>query len=101
MNFLIFRDFFRILCIYFRFNLLKTIKKRLKRGDIFARDPRGCDVARKAMWQSYADPREHLRGAEVTRDIILYRVIVHISIPYSEFKLSLLFATSYKPNLFL
>ena len=49
-------------------------------------DPRGCDVARKATWQSHVGPRECLRGAEVTRGmhylyiLVLYRVIVHISI---------------------
>ena len=53
------------------------------------RDPRGCDVARKATWQSHKDPRERLRGADVTRVhiyilYIIHRVIVHISIPYSE-----------------
>ena len=31
------------------------------------RDPRGCDVACKATGQSHADPRERLRGEEVTR----------------------------------
>ena len=58
----------------------------IKGGFIFARDPRGCDVARKATWQSHAGPRERLHGAEVTRVmyylyiLVLYRVIVHISI---------------------
>ena len=28
-------------------------------------DPRGCDMARKAMWQSHADPHERLHGADV------------------------------------
>ena len=45
-----------------------------------------------ATWHS--GPRERLRGAEVTRVcififIIIIRVIIHISIPYSEFKLTL------------
>ena len=31
-----------------------------------------CDVARKAMWQSHAGPRECLRGAEVTRGQYFY-----------------------------
>ena len=70
----------------FDLNLLKTIKKMIKRGFIFTRDPRGCDVARKATWQSHAGPRERMRGAEVTRGhylylIVIYRVIVHISLP--------------------
>ena len=34
----------------FDLNLLKKIKKRLKRGLIFTQVPRGCDVARKATW---------------------------------------------------
>ena len=38
-----------------------------------------------ATWQSHADPRGRLRGAEVTRGqylflLVLDRVIVHISI---------------------
>ena len=38
------------------------------------RDPRGCDVARKATSQSHTSPREGLRGAEVTRvHIYIYR----------------------------
>ena len=36
-------------------------------GFIFARDPRGCDVARKATWQTHTGPRERLHGTEVTR----------------------------------
>ena len=43
-----------------------------KRGFIFARDPRGCDVAGKATWQSHANPRKRLHGAEVTRDMHIY-----------------------------
>ena len=39
-------------------------------GFIFALDPRGCDMARKAAWQSHADPRERLRGADVTHIFI-------------------------------
>ena len=46
-------------------------------------------MARKATWQSHTDPRERLRGADVTRVHIYYiyiilRVIVHVSIPYSK-----------------
>ena len=60
MIFTIFRDF----SVFFR--IFKTVslilfsifnnknKKKLKKG---ARDPRGCDVARKATWQRHADPR--------------------------------------------
>ena len=52
--------------------MIKKIKKWAKMGFIFARDPRGCYVACKATWQSQADPRERLRGAEVTRDMHIY-----------------------------
>ena len=67
---------------------------------MFKRDPRGCDVARKATWQSHGGPRERQRGAEVTRGhylylIVLYRVVVHISIRYFRFKLALIFVISY------
>ena len=34
--------------------------------------PRGCDVAHKATWQSHTDPRERLRGVEVTRGKHIY-----------------------------
>ena len=30
-------------------------------------DPRGCNVARKATWQSHASPCERLHGVEVAR----------------------------------
>ena len=63
MNFLIFRDFPEFI---FEFKSFKKIKKRIKRGLVFARDPCECDVARKATWQSHADPRKRLRGADVT-----------------------------------
>ena len=32
-------------------------KKKSKKGHIIARVPHGCDVARKATWQSHAGPR--------------------------------------------
>ena len=70
MNFLIFRDFSGFFLNYFRFLMIKSELKRLKRGYIFTRDPRGCDVALRATWQRHAGPRECLHGAEVTRDII-------------------------------
>ena len=72
MNFLIFRDFPDFSEFIFEFKSFKTIKKRIKRGVIFTQDPRGCNVARKATWQSNADPRKCLRGVEVTR------VYIHI-----------------------
>ena len=70
MNFLNFRDFSKIFRIYFRFKSLKIIKKRIKRGYIFVRDPRECDMACKATWQSHVDPRERVRGTELTRGFI-------------------------------
>ena len=56
------------------FKSIKTIKIN-KKGLFFVRDPRGCDVARKATWQNQVDPRERLRGAEVTRVCIFTRNI--------------------------
>ena len=52
----------------------------------FARDPYGCDVARKATWQSHAGPRSAYaaRCDMYIIYILLLRVIVHISIPYFE-----------------
>ena len=44
-----FRDFFR-----FNFDLNKI--KMNKKGAKSARVPRGCDMARKATWQSHANP---------------------------------------------
>ena len=70
MNFLIFRDFSGIFLNLFKYILdFKYIKIIIikKRGLLIAQDPRGCDVARKTTWQSHADPRECLRGSEVTR----------------------------------
>ena len=71
MSFTIFRNFLEFLWIYlsifFIFKLIKTIKNEAKKGLFISRDPRVCDVARKAMWQSHAAPRECLRGAKVIR----------------------------------
>ena len=44
----------------------------MQKGDIFRANTRGCDVARKALWQSHADPRECLRGTEVTYTYIYF-----------------------------
>ena len=71
MNFLIFWDFSEFIL---EFKSLKVIKKLIKRGVLFARDPCGCDMARKATWQSHTNPHERLHGAEVTH--------VHIYIYY-------------------
>ena len=49
------------------FTDLILFKKGPKRGVIIARDPRGCDVARKATCKSHASLRERLRGAELVR----------------------------------
>ena len=68
MNILIFREFLEIFLNLFKiFKVLKSIKNAKKEGSFIAWDPRGCDVAWRAMWQSHADPRECQRGADVTR----------------------------------
>ena len=70
-------DFYNFLCISglsefnFNLNLLKIIQKIDKKGLIFARDPRGCNMACKATWQSHTGPCERLRGAEVTWPILV------------------------------
>ena len=75
MNFLILWIFFQIFLNFFSIcKVLKTIKKG-KRGYFITWDPRGCDVARKATWQSHADPRECLRGADVTR-VYIYLLVI-------------------------
>ena len=66
MNFLILRDFLEFSEFIFDFKSIKTMKKIIKRGLLIARDPRGCDVARKATWQSHTNPRECLHGVEMT-----------------------------------
>ena len=73
MNFLIFRDFFEFI---FDFKSIKKIKIKAKMSLFFAQDPRGCDVARKATWQSHADPRKRLRGAEVTCALFIFNRII-------------------------
>ena len=50
----------------------KNINKKLK---IWARGPRGCDVARKATWQRHVDPR----SAPTWREYILYIIIITYS----------------------
>ena len=47
------------------FFILNSLK-RGKKGEFYRSGP-GCDVARKATWQSHASPRGCLRGAEVAR----------------------------------
>ena len=52
----ILRDFFWIFLINFTIFNIKNDLNKGKKGDISARDPRGCDVARKATWQRHAGP---------------------------------------------
>ena len=70
------------------------------------RVPRGCDVARNATWQSHASPREHLRGAEVTRGQYLYLPYIVYNIyrspDYRETKLlTIITASPYIPENFI
>ena len=61
-------------------------------------------MVRKATWQSHADPRERLRGADVTHMHIIYiilRVIVHISILYSELAIPLFSSHVINPSVSL
>ena len=54
-----------------------NIKKKVKS----ARGPRGCDVARKATWQSHADPR----SAPTWRDIyfiFIYHIYINGSLSF-------------------
>ena len=69
-------EFFNFSEFIFDLNLFKTIKRRLKRGLLFARDPCRCDVACKATWQSHADPRKRLRGTKVTCAIFIFTRII-------------------------
>ena len=76
-------DFFDFI---FDLKSFKIIKKRIKRELIFVRVPRGCDVARKATWQSHAGPRERLRGAKVTRGHYLYLIVIYIVIVHTSIR---------------
>ena len=66
--------------------MIKIIKTKAKMGFIFARDPRGCDKACKAIWQRHAGPCSAyaVRCDVYIIYILLLRVIVHISIMYSK-----------------
>ena len=61
MIFTIFRDFSEFFLIFndfiFYLNRFKINKNKKNIYYFCARDPRGCDVARKATWQRHADPR--------------------------------------------
>ena len=70
-----FQDFFKcfwnLFFIFTDFNSFKMAKMGVnfpheQRADV-AWDPRGCDMARKAMWQRHEDPRERLCGTNVAR----------------------------------
>ena len=66
------KDFFWIFLIYFMiFLMLKIRFKNAKMVYIFARDPRGCDVALRATWQRHAGPR----GAYAALHILIIIVI--------------------------
>ena len=43
-----------------------------KMGFVFVQDSCGCDVARKATWQSHAGPCKRMHGTEVTRGMNIY-----------------------------
>ena len=62
----------------FDLKMLKIIKKMIKSFFNFARDPRGCDVARKATWQRQADPAQRLRGA--------FYIYIYSLFNYSKYK---------------
>ena len=75
MIFKIYRNFLEFFWIYLRvFSILKVFKsiKKGKNGLFIAQDLHGCDVARKATWQSHMDPRECLRGKEVMCTYYIY-----------------------------
>ena len=61
MIFTTFRDFSEFFLIFndfiFYLNRFKKIYIYIYIYIFCARDPRGCDVARKATWQRHADPR--------------------------------------------
>ena len=63
-----------------------------KRG-IFRASTRGCDAARKATWQRHANPRECLRGTEVTNILYIYYIGYRKYKPSIEDIANLLFST--------
>ena len=53
-----FLGFFWIFFLIFLISFLsKNVKNKYKKNVKSERGPRGCDMARKATWQSHADPR--------------------------------------------
>ena len=76
MNFLIFRGFSRFSEFIFDFQMIKKIiKKKEEKGVNILAGPGGCDVALRSTWQRHADPRKHLRCADVTC-IFIFIVII-------------------------
>ena len=71
------------------FKLFKTIKN-MKKGCIFRASRRGCDVARKATWQSHTDSLKCLRGTDVTYTYLTYYIDDYSTYkhPYIGFKLT-------------
>ena len=99
MNFLIFRDFSELIL---RFLMIKTIKIKAKKGFIFARDPRGCNVARKATWQRHAGPHGAY-AAQCDVHIYIYRNYMGYSTyKHSVFRITQTFLifTHYIPDAF-
>ena len=78
MIFTIYRDFLEFFLNLYEFisNFyhLKQLNKRQK-WRIICAGPRGCDVARKAMWLCHVDARERVRGVDVTRRRIFILII--------------------------
>ena len=77
-----FRDFFWIFPNFSDLNFyLKTLKINIKKVKS-ARGPRGCDVARKATWQSHADPRSAPTWRDIYLIFIIYSIKVFFVLPY-------------------
>ena len=72
MIFIIFRDFSGFFQFNFQFKTFKIINNLTKMCLLFARAPRGCDVALRATWQRHTGSR----GAYATH--IHYIHIVYI-----------------------
>ena len=73
MNFIIFRDFSRIFLNLFKYiKSIKSIKRLNKKGFINCVGPTWMRRGTEAMWQGQTDPRERLRGAEVTHVLIRF-----------------------------
>ena len=62
-----------------------------------ARVPRGCDVARKATWQSHADPRSAPTWRYMYIIILSYIIEVFV-LPYMGRVIPVVTVGSYKPE---